>query len=306
VAGTLIETYDSRTFEQSRNRKSATWKLKAFNCSDVGPVDASMEAYNLAAAYLPDSYAGMQLESISTPQAFGSGSFYIEGRYSSVAPEAASGTPGDPVTDLPEAQQPAEGSDSNAVLPGGFSFQIGTRPVRSNKSLETLDKVENAILLPNGPRDFKGAVGVGRDGQVSGYEDEEPTGSFSMEFTMTNVTVGLLKLWQDTVGLANATSWGIWKKRALVFAGVEGTIQTGTFSQSIRAHFRNCPAVAAHSAGGITVPDHSGTDIEWAFYDVDPDGNLVPFQVNIERVKGEFEFRKFGFGDGVGGTAVGV
>lgn len=181
-----------------------------------------------------------------------------------------------------------------------MSFNVSGETIHITQALETIGKYRKAGETPV---DFKGAIGVDKDGEVKGCDIITGKLSFSktVYFPLPRVNDNFLKQLASVVGKVNAGPFKSFEPGEVLFTGCSGAPQWDQFRWEITYNFDCSPNVTNIMIGDIKVEAKLGWDYLWVQYEKidDEEGKQIvarPLQANVERVYRFADFNQLGIG----------
>lgn len=178
-----------------------------------------------------------------------------------------------------------------------WSFSIGTTQIHTTHSLETISQ-----NVPAGEEatDFKQAINVsgeGVDKQIEGVDI--PSADLSWQETLyldpAEFTAAFLGRLHEAAGKTNSNAFRIFPAESVLLEGVSGEPAGDTLKFVFQ--FSASPPASDLTIGSITGIDKAGFHYLWVRSEPNSDGDLVPVQVNVERVIATYDFADLGIPD---------
>lgn len=188
-----------------------------------------------------------------------------------------------------------EGNVTYSAQEWEYNFEIATEDVLTTQSLQTVNR-----YAPPGqtPPDFKGAIGVTRDG-IQGTQ--VPVAVYSWSETHYFDVSAVDDSYKDDLaalaGHCNAATFRRKPKGTVIFDGCTGGVSRGQRQYILNFKFRYSRNVTALAIGDITGITKRGWDYLWVHYLEIPDPASmrlvrIPDSVHVERVIAEGDFNK--------------
>jgi hypothetical protein len=153
--------------------------------------------------------------------------------------------------------------------------------------------------------DFKGAIGVNKDGEVEGVDIVVPRLTLDITYKKANadITLPYLATLRDLTGRVNDATFFGFAAGEVLFIGADGT-QALIDDPEITYHFIIEPALVDETIGEIEGVYKAGHAYLWPYYEATPDGTAKKL---IPRPKVFYEALVYREGDfsllGIGGSA---
>lgn len=279
-----VELRDSRSFNYGARGGSLTLRYLVWGSTSEGDV------YEYVVANSPEVQSGFIRQQIS-PTHEGNGFWRTEVEYGTSGlgggDQPTGGTPTDP----------AAPSSGDEPLKSGFAFQV--EPLKG-KITQSIRNISITTRAGRPERDFKGAIGVDKDGKVDGCDvPPQPSGTWTRTVFRPFLGFGYYRALLECAGRMNRFEWYGFPPGSLIYLGAEGTYTQGegwSITHKFGAEpFRTNIAIS----DGITVPEKRGFDYIWTLYeDVTQAGVVVtqPVAAYVEQVLEEADFSIIGIG----------
>jgi hypothetical protein len=149
-----------------------------------------------------------------------------------------------------------------------FSFDTTGGTVKVTQSLATTSYAANGDTAP----DFKGAIGVGKNGDVNGIDVPAPALSFSYTYRMplASLTLAYVQTLKSMTGKVNNAPWRNFAAGELLFLGARGEEGTST-DPTVTFEFAASENATDIPVGDITVAEKYGHQYLDVYYKEEDD-----------------------------------
>lgn len=278
----MQESPDSRDLHYGASGGGMTFRLTAV--TTAGETESQVWLYALTQSQ--PYFAGFIRNDIKVRRQSGPNLFTVEIEYGTTGvgggdqPLGGTGNDGGP-PNTPTA--PAE--EATTPLTSGYSFTVSVPRLHITQSLATTQAVGLGGTIPV---DYKGAIGVSKDGKIEGC-DVPPEGPLAWSRTVArpNVTVAYLKTLKAIAGRPNDQKFYHFDVGECLYMGANGTFTEGegwSITHQFAAGVNETDIVIRD---GLTVPLKLAFEYLWVSYkDFDVAGQVVtlPAAAYVEAV----------------------
>lgn len=218
-------------------------------------------------------------------------------------PTQEPGAPGSGPGGSDPSTAPTGPADENERIGPNFSYEIGGKPPKLYRSLET---VSSHGIDGDPATDYKGSLNVQPDGKVEGLEIPDPPSVFTMDFKSDSVSWKMIRRLEGMVWHTNADEWYTHDADECVFLG--GNIKTdnqGRCDVSFRFGVDQETVIEADSVRtGLPDADvdRPGWHYAWVAFRSEFDATTKrtaerPFELFVERILPSTNFADLGVGE---------
>lgn len=299
-----------RLYGEKVTGSSAIALFWADGFASIADVDAYIKSFPSGDNEIPYDWAGLYLQLPCGIEEVGPKQFTITANYSPSGAESVS--PGNSDSPAPQEEAPNHGDgSSNTVVPPEVSFSCIGGTQRRTQSLGRISWTVRRVDMT--PRDYKGAIGVGEDGQVEGVEviKNIPRWALKVSLPAQAVTAEWIKKVEDMAidPPVNSEPFFGYRPGEVLFEGIQELASNGASGtwngqfnflvqrnrEFVTVYENPDNALEAMVVRGANGGPVEGWDYIWVEYEqVDsvvetPGGNrrvkvTIPRQANLERI----------------------